>query len=55
MCVCVCVILYLCLVDEEDDIGDCVDCHVDAQLNRPTVTDPCPDTHLTHQAYTKSV
>lgn len=27
------VLLYLCLVDEEDDIGDCVDGHIDAQLN----------------------
>ena len=44
VCVCVCVVLYLCLIDEEDDVGDCVDGHVDAQLNRPTVTDPSPDT-----------
>lgn len=36
---------YLRLVDEEDDVGDGVDGHVDAQLNRPAVTDPRPDTH----------
>lgn len=36
---------YLCLVDEEDDVGDGVDGHVDAQLNRPAVTDSRPDTH----------
>lgn len=37
-------ILYLCFIDEEDNIGDCVDCHVDAQLNRATVADPRPGT-----------
>lgn len=42
-------VFYLGLVDEEDDIGDCVDCHVDAQLNRATVTDPGPDTHRKNQ------
>lgn len=36
---------YLCLVDEEDDVGDGVDGHIDTQLNRPAVTDPRPDTH----------
>lgn len=35
---------YLSLVDEEDDVGDGVDRHVDAQLDRPDVTDPGPDT-----------
>lgn len=50
---CVCVVLYLCLVDEENYIGDCVDCHVDAQLNRPTVTDPRPETHTHTQSGSK--
>lgn len=40
-----CAVLYLCLVDEEDDVGDGVDGHIDAQLHRPAVTDPRPDTH----------
>ncbi len=45
-------VLYLCLVDEEDDVGDCVDGHVDAQLDRSTVTDPRPDTHTHTHTHT---
>lgn len=48
------VLLYLCLVDEEDDIGDGVDGHIDAQLHRPTVADPGP-AHTHTQGHTGGI